>query len=206
MGQHCGMNLPRSLPSFIATWMAAVSACLSGGAVAQPVTYVLDPAHSFVHFEVLHFGTSTIRGRIGPVAGSVVLDRTAQRGSVNLRVATASVSTGFAPFDARLRADDLLGSAAFPDAYFVATTVRFAGDAVAEVRGEFTWRGVSQPLSLTALQFNCRQDSTGADTVQVCGGDFEGTLRRSDFGATFGLPFVADSVRLRVQVEGLRRP
>jgi len=34
---------------------------------------------------------------------------------------------------------------------------------------------------------------------------FEGELRRSDFGATFGLPFVADRVRLRVQVEGLRR-
>ena len=35
---------------------------------AEPVDYALDPAHSFVHFELLHFGTSTIRGRFGPLA------------------------------------------------------------------------------------------------------------------------------------------
>jgi polyisoprenoid-binding protein YceI len=39
----------------------------------------------------------------------------------------------------------------------------------------------------------------------VCGGDFEGELLRSDFGATFGLPLIANRVRLQVQVEG-RRP
>ena len=36
---------------------------------AEPVVYRLDPTHSFVHFEVRHFGTSTTRGRVGPIAG-----------------------------------------------------------------------------------------------------------------------------------------
>ena len=36
-------------------------------ALAEPAVYELDPEHSAVHFEVLHFGTSTIHGRIGPV-------------------------------------------------------------------------------------------------------------------------------------------
>ena len=43
-------------------------------------------------------------------------------------------------------------------------------------------------------------------TPQRCGGDFEGELLRSAFGASFGVPLVADRVRLRVQVEGVRRP
>ncbi|WP_428421764.1 hypothetical protein [Methylibium sp.] len=38
----------------------------------------------------------------------------------------------------------------------------------------------------------------------VCGGDFEGRFKRSDFGLDYGLPFVRDEVTLRVQVEGVR--
>lgn len=170
-------------------------------AVAAPVVYALDPEHSFVHFEVQHFGTSTSRGRFGPVSGEVTLDRTAGRGEVGLRIATAGVDTGMAVFNARLRQPDLLASSEFPEAFFVARNFRFDGDRVAEVRGEFTFRGVSQPLSLRMRHFGCRQDSG----VEVCGGDFEGELLRSEFGATFLLPLVGDRVRLIVQVEGRRR-
>ncbi|MBC7938249.1 MAG: polyisoprenoid-binding protein [Chitinophagaceae bacterium] len=187
--------------------MKAFLACalwvVTAGAGAQPVTYSFDPEHSFVHFEVLHFGTSTSRGRFGPLSGQVVLDRTARRGEVSLRVATAAVDTGIAVFNARLRQPDLLASEAHPEAFFVASQVRFDGDKVAEVRGELTLRGVSQPLSLRALNFACRNDVRRQ--TEVCGGDFEGEVNRSEFGATFGLPLVADRVRLLVQVEGVRR-
>ena len=174
-------------------------------AAAQPVAYALVPEQSFVTFEVLHFGTSTIRGRFGPLQGEVLLDRRAGTGEVSLRLATADVNTGVGVFNARLRQADLLSAEAFPEAYFVARNVRYAGDAVAEVRGEFTWRGVNQPLSLRALRFGCRTDTQASAPDEICGGDFEGELLRSDFGATFGLPFVADRVRLVVQVEGRRR-
>ncbi len=180
---------------------AAVALALpAGAATAQPAVYQLDPEHSFVHFEVLHFGTSTIRGRFGPVAGAVKLDRAARRGEVALAVDTATVSTGLRVFDARLREDDLLASTAHPQAFFVATQFRFEGDRVAAVRGEFTLRGTSQPLELKARLFGCRRDGAR----EVCGGDFEAELLRSSVGATFGLPFVADRVRLVVQVQGVR--
>jgi polyisoprenoid-binding protein YceI len=168
--------------------------------------YELDPANTFAHFELMHFGTSTIRGRIGPVNGLVQIDRAARRGELSLRIPTAGVSTGIPFFDARIRAADLLAAEAFPEAYFVATNFRFDGDSVAEVRGEFTLRGTSQPLSLRALRFSCRSDAVeGAAAVEVCGGDFEGHFLRSDFGLSFALPFVANRVRLLVQVEGRRR-
>jgi polyisoprenoid-binding protein YceI len=169
------------------------------------VSYTLDPANSFVHFEVLHFGTSTIRGRIGPLQGTVLLDRAAGRGEVSLAVDTATVSTGLAFFDTRIRQADLLASAEFPQAYFVSSQFQFVAGRVASLRGEFTWRGVGQPLTLDAMHFACRHEGTGAEAAEVCGGDFEGELLRSDFGATFGLPLVANRVRLQVQVEG-RRP
>ena len=182
--------------------LAALLALVLPGAAARAelVPYTLDPEHSFVHFEIQHFGTSTTRGRFGPVRGTVILDRAAGRGEVSLRIPTASVDTGIAVFDARLRQADLLASTEHPDAFFVATRFRFEGDRLAEVRGEFTLRGIGQPLSLHAIRFACRPTAAG----EVCGGDFEGELLRSDFGATFGLPLVGDRVRLKVQVEGRR--
>lgn len=171
---------------------------------AGPATYLLEPNHSFVTFEVLHFGTSTTRGRFGPVSGEVTLDRAQRRGEVSLRIPTGQVDTGIPVFNARLRQGDLLASTEYPEAFFVARQFRFDGDAVAEVRGEFTLRGVSQPLSLRARRFSCRLESTSND--EICGGDFEGQLLRSDFGATFGLPLIGNRIGLQVQVEGrLRR-
>ena len=189
------------LLSWALLWGAAVP-CAWAQNPAPAAVYVLDPAHSFVHFEVLHFGTSTTRGRFGPVQGEVLLDRANARGEVGLRVTTASVNTGIPVFNARLREPDLLASAEHPEVFFVARNFRFEGAQLAEVRGEFTFRGTSQPLSLRARQFGCRMDGA----TEVCGGDFEGEILRSDFGATFGLPLVADRVRLVVQVEGRRRP
>ncbi len=170
-------------------------------ALAQPQGYRLDPSHSFVHFEVLHFGTATLRGRFGPLEGYVEFDRAARRGEVSVIVPTKIVSTGLAVLDSRLRQADLLGSEAWPDAFFVARQFVFDGDALREVRGEFTLRGTSRPLALRATSFSC-----GTHPMLQrpwCGGDFEAELRRSDFGISFGLPLVADRVRLLVQVEAI---
>lgn len=179
----------------------AIGCALAGAAHAA--VYELDPAHTFVHFEVLHFGTSTMRGRIGPVRGAVEFDRSARRGHVGLRIPMTSVDTGVAPFDARLRREDLLATDDHPEAFFVAADWRFAGEWPRELRGELTWRGISRPLALRALHFACRDDVR--QRTEVCGGDFEAHLHRSEFGADFGLPFIADRVRLVIQVEALRR-
>lgn len=178
----------------------------AAAADAEPAVYLLDPDHSFVHFEVRHFGTSTLRGRFGPLRGEVLLDHAARRGEVSLRIALATLDTGIGVLTARLLEPDLLDVGGQPEAFFVARQFRFDGrkhNALVEVRGEFTLRGHSQPLSLHALRFGCREDAEAAS--EICGGDFEATLLRSEFGATFGLPLVADRVRLQVQVEG-RRP
>ena len=190
--------MPSVLP-FVVSGLLFASAAQS-----QPLQYVLEPERSWVHFEVLHFNTSTIRGRIGPINGSVLIDPAAGSGDVRLAVRTGTVSTGLGFFDARLREGDLLASEAFPDAYFVATRFTFSQGRVVTLRGEFTWRGVSQPLELTARRYGCRMDDSATAPAEVCGGDFEGEVLRSEFGANFGLPLVGNRVRLLVQVEGKR--
>ena len=170
--------------------------------VSGPVTYRLDPAHTFVTFEVRHFGTSTLRGRIGPVPGEVTVDRGARTGDLRLRIPVDTVSTGMRVLDARLKQPDLLATTEYPEAYFVATRFQFdAAGGVKEVRGEFTLRGAGEPLSLFARSFACRHDETLRR--EVCGGDFEADLKRGRFGATFGEPFIGDDVHLVIQVEAI---
>ncbi|MCK6434014.1 MAG: YceI family protein [Aquabacterium sp.] len=172
------------------------------GADAQPQDYLLDPTHSFVTFEVLHFGTSTLRGRFGPLQGQVSLDRAARSARVQVAIETAAVSTGVPVLDARLRQADLLASAAHPQAWFVAERFDFDERAgIAAARGELTLRGRSAPLTLQAERFGCYLSPLLRR--QVCGGDFTAELLRSEWGMSYGLPFVGDVVRLRVQVEAI---
>jgi polyisoprenoid-binding protein YceI len=181
--------------------VTAVAACASA-ANAAPLAYTLDPANTHVHWETRHFGTSTSRGRFDAIEGSITLDREAHRGAVAISIATASVSSGMAFFDGILRGPQLLATQEFPSAYFVASRFDFDADKLVSVTGEFTLRGASRALTLRALRFGCRADADSAR--EVCGGDFEGELQRSDFGITHSLPFVADRVRLVIQVEAFR--
>ena len=172
-------------------------------APAAAPTYALDPTHSFVHWEVLHMSTSTLRGRFGGTGGSVQFDAKAQQIDIGLAIDTSTVNTGVAPLDSLLRGASGFASTEFPHAFFTARSARWEGEVPREIRGEFTLRGVSQGLTLKALRWNC-----GLNPLfrrEVCGGDFEGELVRSTFGITHSLPLVADKVRLLVQVEGIQQ-
>ena len=182
--------------------MVVASVLFAPAARAEPQAFTLDPANTHVQWELKHFGTSTIRGRFSTLEGSVTLDRAAHAGHVSMSVATGAVSTGFAPFDGIIRGPYLLATAQHPTAYFVASQFAFDGDRISAVTGEFTLRGISQPLTLRALRFACR--TATEPTREVCGGDFEGEFLRSEFGITHSLPFVADRVRLQVQIEAVR--
>ena len=181
----------------------AASAGMAGSAHAEPVTYVLDPTHTQVTWEVLHLGTSTMRGRFNRIEGHVTLDRAARKGELSVVVDPASISTGVAPLDGLLRGAQGFSVTDHPKAYFIARQMSFDGDKLVSARGEFTLRGVGQPLTLRATNFNCY--SHPVLKREVCGGDFEAKLLRSSVGINHSLPFVGDRVRLLIQVEGVRQ-
>lgn len=55
--------------------------------------YRLDPTHTFVHWEIVHMGTSTIRGRFDTATGSVQFDPEGKRLDVSISIDTASVDS-----------------------------------------------------------------------------------------------------------------
>jgi polyisoprenoid-binding protein YceI len=184
------------------TLLALLTGSLAVTAWGAPQDFAIDPDHTHVHWEVRHFGTSTERGRFDAITGAITLDRAARTGSASFSIATRSITTGFAPFDGVLRGPYLLSSEAWPTAYFVADRFTFEGEQLASVTGEFTLRGQSQGLTLRAMRFSCRTDA--APAREVCGGDFEGEFSRSAYGMTYALPFVADRVRILVEIEAQR--
>lgn len=185
--------------------MAAV-ATLAAGTIAQaaPATYAMDPTHTFVTFEIGHFGTTTNRGRFDKKQGTVQLDKAAKTGKVELTIDATSINSGTPAFDKHLQSADLFDAAKYPTITFAADKFVFNGDKVSEVSGSLTLLGKTNPVTLKATQFNC-YDSPMIKR-EVCGGDFETTIQRSQWGMGYGLQWgFPDNVRLVVQVEAVKQ-
>ena len=184
--------------------IAAVLLADIAAAHAALATYVIDPTHTFATFEITHFGTSTYRGRFDKKEGSVQIDRAAKTGKVELTIDMASISTGVEPLNKHLQGKDFFNVAENPSAKFVGDKFVFNGDKVSEVAGTLTMMGKTHPVTLNATAFNCYTNPMLKR--EVCGGDFETTLQRSQWGVTYGMPAVLpDAVRLLVQVEAIKQ-
>jgi polyisoprenoid-binding protein YceI len=182
----------------------AVLSALASAAQAQSATYAIDPTHTFASFEVVHLGTSTIRARFDKKEGSVQFDRAAKTGKVEVTIDMASIDTGVANFDGHLKSKDFFDVANHPTAKFSGDKLSFSGDKVTEVSGTLTLLGKTNPVTLKATNFNCYMNPLFKR--EVCGGDFETTLLRSQWGVVYGMPaYAPDAVRLLVQVEAIKQ-
>jgi polyisoprenoid-binding protein YceI len=188
----------------IRTSVASALAVAAFGSAAEPATYSIDPTHTFVMFEVLHYETSTNRGRFDKKRGTIQVDRAARRGKVDITFDTAAVSTGTLVFDRQLQSRDFLNSVEFPTARFVSDEFVFDGDRVSALVGQFTLLGKTLPLTLKAIRFNCYESPQLKR--EICGGDFETTFQRSQWGMTWGLDFgFPDTVHLLIQIEAIKQ-
>ena len=189
------------MKSLIAT-AALAAATLAAPAYAN--TYALDPTHTFVTYEISHFGTSTNRGRFDKKEGTVQFDRAAKTGKVDVSFELNSVDTGVAMLDKHLQSADFFDSAKHPKARFVGDKFTFDGDKVTQVAGVLTLRGKTQPVVLKATNFNCYMSPMLKR--EVCGGDFEATIKRSQWDVSYGLDMgFADEVGLLMQVEAVKQ-
>jgi polyisoprenoid-binding protein YceI len=186
-----------------------VAMLLPLGAIAAPETYTLDPTHTNPNFSVQHLGMSTVWGHFERATGKVVIDRAAKTGSIEVKIPTATISTGDAKRtdgqrsrDEHLRTTDFFNVAEFPDMVFKSTKLNFTGDKVHTIDGNLTLLGVTKPVTLTATAFNC-----GANPMSkkdMCGADLVGSIKRTDFGMKYAVPAIGDEVKLFIAVEGYK--
>mgnify|MGYP003705218389 CR=1 FL=1 len=176
----------------------------AGLAQAEPATYTIEPTHTFVTYEIQHFGTSTNRGRFDKKEGTVTLDTKAKTGSVDLKIDMRAINTGVAKMDEHLQSADIFDTAKFGEARFVGNKFQFKGDKLVAVSGELTLMGKTAPLTLKASHFNCYDSPI--IKKQVCGGDFTAQMDRTQWGVNYGIDWgFPKVVNLVIQVEAVRQ-
>lgn len=184
----------------IAAALAASLAILP--AAAELESYTVDPRHTFPTYEVGHLGYSMQRGRFNKTSGKITIDTAAKKGSADIAMDTASVSSGVDKLDEHLRGEDFLNAAKYPQITFKSTNFAFDGDRVKSATGDLTINGVTRPVTFNANMFLCGPHPM--TKKKQCGADLQATIKRSDFGMKYALPALADDVTLRIPVEALK--
>ena len=183
---------------------AVMLAFATGPALAASVTYEVDPSHTFPSFEADHFnGLSVWRGKFDKSSGTIVLDKDAGKGSVNIKVDAGSIDFGNPKLNEHARSAEMFDVSKFPEATYQGTLEKFKAGVPSEVKGELTLHGVTKPVTLTIRQFKCMINPMSKK--EVCGADAAGTFKRSDFGISYGDKYgFNQEVKLQIQVEGIR--
>ena len=182
---------------------AALLALAAVAARAEPVTYQIDPSHTYPSFETDHFaGMSVWRGKFTRTSGSVVLDRDKGAGSVDITIDAASIDTGNPKLDEHVKSADMFDVAKYPTAIYKGKLAGFKNGVPTEVEGEFTLHGVTRPLTLNINTFKCM---SYPDKKEHCGADVSATFNRADYGISYGDKYGFNmEVKLAIQVEAVR--
>jgi polyisoprenoid-binding protein YceI len=184
---------------------AAVLTLIAGSALAAPVTYDVDPSHTYPSFAADHMGGLSVwRGKFDKSSGTIVLDKDKSAGTVDITVDTTSIDFGQEKLNEHAKSPDMFDVAKFPTATFKGKLANFKNGSPTEVQGEFTLHGVTKPLTLKINQFLCKPNPM--TKKEVCGADASATFNRKDYGLGFGdaYGFKMD-VQLAIQVEAVRQ-
>jgi polyisoprenoid-binding protein YceI len=182
--------------------LASTAALVSASAFAVPVTYILDPAHTYPSFAADHLGGLSVwRGKFDATSGKVVYDKEAKAGTIEVTVDMSSIDFGMAKMNEHAKSPDIFDAAKYPTAVYSGKFTKFSGATPLEAEGTLTLHGVTKPLTLKIDSFLCKQHPL--THKEVCGADATATFNRSDFGVKYGdsLGFKQE-VTLQIQVEG----
>jgi polyisoprenoid-binding protein YceI len=182
--------------------LAFTAAVVSASAFAAPVTYKLDPSHTYPSFEADHMGGLSVwRGKFASTSGTVVYDKDAKAGTIDVTVDIASIDFGNAKLDEHAKSAEIFDAAKYPTATYTGKFTKWNGSSPTEAQGTLTLHGVTKPVTLNIDSFLCK--ISPMTKKEVCGADATATFNRADFGVNFGEKYgFKQEVKLQIQVEG----
>lgn len=176
---------------------------------AEPVTYVIDPAHSAVQFSVRHMMVSNTRGEFSKFSGTIVYDRQNPAASkVEVTIDANSVNTREPKRDSDLRGAEFFDVAKYPNLIFKSKSVTKSGDALL-VKGDLTIRNVTREVVLTVEGPTPEvKDQRGRLKI---GAAATAKVNRKEFGLMYnqlletGGVVVGDEVTILLDIEATRQ-
>ena len=172
--------------------------------ITQPMSemaYEIDTAHSMILFRAKHNGVTYNYGRFNEFTGAITMDETdASKSTVEFEVKAASVDTGNEKRDQHLRSSDFFSAKQFPVITFKSTKVsaKEGEGEVLAVTGDLELHGVKKSITVD-VEITGR--ATGREGESLIGFESIFTIKRSEFGMTYGLGPVSDEIRLIVSIE-----
>lgn len=171
-------------------------------------TYVVDTAHSQIHFSVKHLMFFTVRGNFNEFSGSVEIDGAGQTlTAANATIQAASINTRNEERDEHLRSADFFDTANHPEISFVSKRVSGAGDNI-EVVGDLRIRGVTREITLKGGFVGAAVDPAGN---QRAGFTATAEVNRKDFGLNWnravetGGVVVGDMVQIGLEIAAVQQ-
>jgi len=145
------------------------------------MAWEIDATHSHARFSIRQMGAGAIQGEFKAMSGYVHVDEFNPSHSwVDVAVDAASIDTGDAQRDSRLRSTDVLDVAAYATITFKSVRVEHIVSQDYKVSGDLTMRGVTKPVTFDA-GFQGQDEGIGvwraalAAKVRINWADFSGT-------------------------------
>jgi polyisoprenoid-binding protein YceI len=130
---------------------SSASQALPIPAAAPARTWDIDTAHATAGFRVRHLMVSHVRGQLGPVSGTVIIDeQDVSRSRIDVSIDVRGIDSRDAKRDEHLRSADFFDVENHPTVTFRSTRVDAPRGLTGDLRvtGELTIRGVSRPVTL----------------------------------------------------------
>lgn len=185
--------------------LTALLALATGGdATATAVRYNIDPNHTYPSFEADHLGGLSVwRGKFNRSNGTVMLDKAAGTGTVDITVDMKSADFGQEQLNQGAQGKELFESNLYPQAIYKGRLAGFVNGAPTRVVGDLTLHGITRPLELKISSFKCMPHPMLKR--EVCGADALATFKRDAFGMDAGKDYgFKMDVTLRIQVEAIQ--
>jgi polyisoprenoid-binding protein YceI len=188
------------IKSIVASSLVAALFWVSSPALAEDETFIIDSGHTHIMFAVQRFGYADTIGIFPDSSGEIVLDRENPANSrVAARVHTPSVWTGLAARDEAARGAHFLDTAGFDTISFQSTNVVLRDETHADVTGDLTLWGISQPVT-----FDVTLNRIGPDPSlggrEGAGFSMTASISRAAFGNTTAAALIGDEVEIRIEV------
>jgi polyisoprenoid-binding protein YceI len=182
----------------------ALLAVLAFSTARAADTYKVDAVHSTVLLRITHLEASYAYGRFNDIEGSVVFDDAdPAKSAVQLTIKAASIDTANAKRDDHLRGPDFFNVKQFPVITFKSTSVKRATDKTYEIAGDLTVKGVTKPVTTTFTVVGAGKKGMQGEIRS--GGEAVFTVKRSDFGITYGPGALGEDVQITVSIEGVKQ-
>lgn len=159
--------------------------------------WVIDPAHSALQFTVKHLMISTLRGTFTEIEGTVEAGEHFENAKFSFSAKVSSINTNDEKRDTHLKSADFFDAEKFPKLSFSSTSFTKKGDDIFELIGNLTIKGITKPVTLTAIYGGIAIDPW-ANTK--AGFEIKGAIDRKEYGLTWNVAIEAGGTMVSEEV------